>query len=83
LYAQQLGTPKSVCSSPRSEGLCPQNVTKVEEYNVYIVKQKQTKNVVDFQNFRKSNFVRSKFLKIQSSINLPWGQTRPHKKNYI
>ena len=35
---------------------------------------------MDFENFRKSNFVRGKLLKIRSSINLPWGQTKFHKK---
>jgi len=43
-------------------------------------KTKTNKNLVDFQNFQKSNFVRGKFLKIWSSINLPWGQARPQNK---
>ena len=54
---------------------------------VYIVKQTHTKflgfytkNFVDFQNFQKSNFVRSKSLKVRSSINLPRGHARSHKK---
>ena len=38
------------------------------------------KNAVDFQNFQKSNFDGGKFLKILSSINLPWGHVRSHKK---
>ena len=39
-----------------------------------------TLHALDFQNFQKSNFVRGKFLKIQSSINLSWGHTRSHTK---
>ena len=35
---------------------------------VHIVKQKQTKNFADIQNFQKSYFGRGKFLKIRSSI---------------
>ena len=37
------------------------------------------KKVVDFQNLKKSNFVRSKFLKIGLFENFPWGQVRSHK----
>ena len=37
------------------------------------------KKFVDFQNFQKSNFDGGKFLKIWSSINLPWGQRDPTK----
>ena len=33
---------------------------------------------MDFQNYPKSNFFRSKFLKIQSYIYLPWGHLRAH-----
>ena len=33
-----------------------------------------------FSKFLKSNFTRGKFLKIQSSINLPSGHARSHKK---
>ncbi len=40
----------------------------------------QRKNFVDFQNYQKSNIVRSKFKKIQSYKNLPWGHVRSHKK---
>ena len=36
----------------------------------------QKKNFVDFQNFQKSNFEGGKFLKIWSSINLPYRVTR-------
>ena len=35
---------------------------------------------MDFQNFQKSNFDGGKFLKIRSSINLPWGHVMSHKK---
>ena len=35
---------------------------------------------MDFHNFQKSNFVGGNFLKIRSSINLPWGHARLHKK---
>ena len=31
-------------------------------------------------DIQKSNFVRGSFLKIRSSINLPWGHLGPHKK---
>ena len=37
------------------------------------------KKFVDFQNFQKSNFDGGKFLKIWSSINLPWGHVMTHK----
>ena len=37
-------------------------------------------NFVDFQNFQKSNFDGGKFLKILSSINLPWDHVMSHKK---
>ena len=37
------------------------------------------KNVVDFQNFQKSNFDGGKFLEIRSSINLPWAYVMSHK----
>jgi len=33
-----------------------------------------------FLKFQKPNFVRGKFLKIRSSINLSWGQERSHNK---
>ena len=51
-----------------------------------IVKQKQNKSlrifkkIVDFHNLQKSNFVRGKNLKIQSSIKLLWGHVRSNKK---
>ena len=32
------------------------------------------KKIVDFQSFKKPNFVISKFLKIGSSTNLPWSR---------
>ena len=35
---------------------------------------------MDFQNFQKSNFDGGKFLKILSSINLPWDHMMSHKK---
>ena len=38
------------------------------------------KNFVNSPNFQKSNFVRGRFLKNRSSINLPWGHARSHKK---
>ena len=51
------------------------------------VKQKQTKHFADFQkifvnfqNFQNYNFVKGKFLKIQSSINIAWGQARSQQK---
>ena len=37
-------------------------------------------NVVEFQNFQKSNFDGGKFLKIRSSINLSWGHMGLQKK---
>ena len=40
----------------------------------------KTKNFANFQNFQKSNFDGGKLLKIWSSINLPWGHARSHKK---
>ena len=54
---------------------------------VYIEKQKQTKNfvdfikknVMDFQNYQNLNFFRGKFLKIRSFINLPYG----HAKKFV
>ena len=54
---------------------------------VLLVNKTKTKNFadlkkkfLDFQNFQKSNFDGGKFLKILSSINLPWGHARSHKK---
>ena len=54
---------------------------------VYILKQKQTKisrilNIflLILYNFQNSTFERGKFLKIRSSINLPWGHVRSNKK---
>ena len=44
---------------------------------VYIVKQKQTKNFLDFQ---KSNFEGNKIIKFSSSINFSWKHMRYHKK---
>ena len=38
------------------------------------------KSFVDFQNCQKSNFDGGKFLKTRSTINLPWGHARLHKK---
>jgi len=38
------------------------------------------KKIGGFQNFPKSNFVRSKFLKNRSSLNLPCGHARSHLK---
>ena len=35
---------------------------------------------MDFPNFQKSNFDGGKFLKIWSSINLPWDHVMSHKK---
>ncbi len=35
---------------------------------------------MDFHNLQKSNFVRGKNLKIQSSIKLSWGHVRSDKK---
>ena len=47
-------------------------------------KSKTNKNFANFlwsfKNFQKSNFVRGKFLKIQSSINSPCGHARSHTK---
>ena len=52
---------------------------------MYIVKQTKQKfcgfkkYFVDFQNFQKSNFVRSKFLKIRPSITFPGVTQGPTK----
>ncbi len=46
---------------------------------VCIVQQNQKQTFVDFQNLQKSNFVRSKFSEIRTSIDLPWGHSRSHK----
>ena len=35
---------------------------------------------MDFLTFKKSNFVKGKFLKIRFSINLSWGHARSHTK---
>ena len=50
-----------------------------------IVKEKEKirsfyKNFGDFLKFFKSNFVRSKFFKLRSSITLLWGHARSHTK---
>ena len=39
------------------------------------------KIVVEFQNFRKSNFDGGKFIFENLIINFSWGQARSHKKN--
>ena len=52
--------------------LSNKNKTKKREF--------KKRNLVDFQNFQKSNFARGKFLKIRLAINLPWGNAKSHEK---
>ena len=52
----------------------------INNMRVLLVNKTKTKNFADFQNFQKKNFDGGKFLKIWSSLNLPWGHARSHKK---
>ena len=63
----------SYCSNICS--LCLNCKTKTNKKFADIIKK-----IMDFQNFQKSYFVRGKYLKIRSSINLPLGHASSHEK---
>ena len=63
------------------------SISIVKIFSFYTLRHKQKivngflkKNFGDIKNFQKCNFVGSKFLKIQSSINLTWCRVRSHKR---
>ena len=57
--------------------LRPSSISIANMFSLCTLWNKQHKNFADLQ---KSNFVRSNFWTIRSSINLPWGHARSHKK---
>ena len=58
----------------------PSSISIITLLFAQLAKQKQQNKFVDIQNFQKSNFVRCYFLKIRSSLSLPWGHVRFNKK---
>ena len=68
-----------ICKQDLHSASRPSFISIVNILTLYILLNKYKQTFRGFSKFQKSKFVRGKFLKIRSSINLPWSHVRSNK----